>query len=99
MRLEKSNLSVHGMVRCNLTSLLVTQTVTVFFCSHFLLLFQLFPQYSLLSPFCSFKCIRQSLEDSNRCPKCNYTVDNVDQLYPNFLGKYYDSEDGELFNI
>ncbi|XP_062413705.1 E3 ubiquitin-protein ligase COP1 [Pungitius pungitius] len=35
--------------------------------------------------FC-FKCIRQSLEDSNRCPKCNYIVDNVDQLYPNFLG-------------
>ncbi|XP_010766810.1 E3 ubiquitin-protein ligase COP1 [Notothenia coriiceps] len=34
--------------------------------------------------FC-FKCIRQSLEDSNRCPKCNYIVDNVDQLYPNFL--------------
>ncbi|XP_061926612.1 E3 ubiquitin-protein ligase COP1 isoform X2 [Entelurus aequoreus] len=34
--------------------------------------------------FC-FKCIRQSLEDSNRCPKCNYVVDNVDQLYPNFL--------------
>ena len=34
----------------------------------------------------SFKCIRQSLEDSNRCPKCNYIVDNVDQLYPNFLG-------------
>uniref|UniRef100_A0A8C3AX10 COP1 E3 ubiquitin ligase n=1 Tax=Cyclopterus lumpus TaxID=8103 RepID=A0A8C3AX10_CYCLU len=36
-------------------------------------------------PPCSFKCIRQSLEDSNRCPKCNYIVDNVDQLYPNFL--------------
>uniref|UniRef100_A0A3Q1FKS0 COP1 E3 ubiquitin ligase n=1 Tax=Acanthochromis polyacanthus TaxID=80966 RepID=A0A3Q1FKS0_9TELE len=34
---------------------------------------------------CGFKCIRQSLEDSNRCPKCNYIVDNVDQLYPNFL--------------
>ncbi|XP_072219145.1 E3 ubiquitin-protein ligase COP1 isoform X1 [Leuresthes tenuis] len=34
--------------------------------------------------FC-YKCIRQSLEDSNRCPKCNYIVDNVDQLYPNFL--------------
>ncbi|XP_074545189.1 E3 ubiquitin-protein ligase COP1 isoform X3 [Halichoeres trimaculatus] len=34
--------------------------------------------------FC-FRCIRQSLEDSNRCPKCNYIVDNVDQLYPNFL--------------
>lgn len=34
----------------------------------------------------SYKCIRQSLEDSNRCPKCNYIIDNVDQLYPNFLG-------------
>uniref|UniRef100_A0A8C9VVX8 COP1 E3 ubiquitin ligase n=1 Tax=Scleropages formosus TaxID=113540 RepID=A0A8C9VVX8_SCLFO len=34
--------------------------------------------------FCN-KCIRQSLEDSNRCPKCNYIIDNVDQLYPNFL--------------
>ncbi|XP_005996897.1 E3 ubiquitin-protein ligase COP1 [Latimeria chalumnae] len=34
--------------------------------------------------FCS-KCIRQSLEDSNRCPKCNYVVDNIDQLFPNFL--------------
>jgi hypothetical protein len=46
-------------------------------------------QYFLLTMFlflCSFKCIRQSLEDSNRCPKCNYIVDNVDQLYPNFLG-------------
>uniref|UniRef100_A0A669C5K4 COP1 E3 ubiquitin ligase n=1 Tax=Oreochromis niloticus TaxID=8128 RepID=A0A669C5K4_ORENI len=30
-------------------------------------------------------CIRQSLEDSNRCPKCNYIIDNVDQVYPNFL--------------
>ncbi|XP_041126380.1 E3 ubiquitin-protein ligase COP1 isoform X2 [Polyodon spathula] len=34
--------------------------------------------------FC-YKCIRQSLKDSNRCPKCNYIIDNVDQLYPNFL--------------
>ncbi|XP_015210867.1 E3 ubiquitin-protein ligase COP1 isoform X2 [Lepisosteus oculatus] len=34
--------------------------------------------------FC-YKCIRQSLEDSNRCPKCNYIIDNVDQLFPNFL--------------
>ncbi|XP_072130494.1 E3 ubiquitin-protein ligase COP1 isoform X4 [Mobula birostris] len=33
----------------------------------------------------SYKCIRQSLEVSNRCPKCNYVIDNVDQLYPNFL--------------
>lgn len=37
----------------------------------------------------SFRCIRQSLEDSNRCPKCNYIVDNVDQLYPNFLGRSF----------
>ncbi|XP_063074992.1 E3 ubiquitin-protein ligase COP1 isoform X3 [Engraulis encrasicolus] len=34
--------------------------------------------------FC-FKCIRQSLEDSNRCPKCNYIIDNMEQLFPNFL--------------
>ncbi|XP_033883423.2 E3 ubiquitin-protein ligase COP1-like isoform X1 [Acipenser ruthenus] len=34
--------------------------------------------------FC-YKCIRKSLKDSNRCPKCNYIIDNVDQLYPNFL--------------
>lgn len=34
--------------------------------------------------FC-YKCIRQSLEDNNRCPKCNYVVDSIDQLYPNFL--------------
>uniref|UniRef100_A0A3Q1GPF0 Uncharacterized protein n=1 Tax=Acanthochromis polyacanthus TaxID=80966 RepID=A0A3Q1GPF0_9TELE len=32
-----------------------------------------------------FRCIRQSLEDCNRCPKCHYIVNNVDQLYPNFL--------------
>ncbi|CAL8238513.1 unnamed protein product, partial [Lota lota] len=24
---------------------------------------------------------------ANRCPKCNYIVDNVDQLYPNFLAQ------------
>ncbi|XP_073449512.1 E3 ubiquitin-protein ligase COP1 isoform X3 [Aquarana catesbeiana] len=35
--------------------------------------------------FC-YKCIHQSLEDNNRCPKCNYVVDNIDHLYPNFLG-------------
>ncbi|TRY98136.1 hypothetical protein DNTS_028490 [Danionella cerebrum] len=35
--------------------------------------------------FVCYKCIRQSFEDSNRCPKCNYIIDNVDQLYPNFL--------------
>ncbi|XP_053103175.1 E3 ubiquitin-protein ligase COP1 isoform X2 [Hemicordylus capensis] len=34
--------------------------------------------------FC-YKCIHQSLEDNNRCPKCNYVVDNIDHLFPNFL--------------
>ncbi|KAB0404169.1 hypothetical protein E2I00_012202, partial [Balaenoptera physalus] len=33
----------------------------------------------------NYKCIHQSLEDNNRCPKCNYVVDNIDHLYPNFL--------------
>uniref|UniRef100_A0A4W4EF17 COP1 E3 ubiquitin ligase n=1 Tax=Electrophorus electricus TaxID=8005 RepID=A0A4W4EF17_ELEEL len=37
-----------------------------------------------LHPF-TFPCLKCSLEDSNRCPKCNYIIDNVDQLYPNFL--------------
>ncbi|XP_073499478.1 E3 ubiquitin-protein ligase COP1 isoform X3 [Phyllobates terribilis] len=35
--------------------------------------------------FVCYKCIHQSLEDNNRCPKCNYVVDNIDHLYPNFL--------------
>ncbi|XP_069087666.1 E3 ubiquitin-protein ligase COP1 [Pleurodeles waltl] len=34
--------------------------------------------------FC-YKCIHQSLDDNNRCPKCNYVIDNIDHLYPNFL--------------
>ena len=34
--------------------------------------------------FC-YKCIHQSLEDNNRCPKCNYAVDSIDHLYLNFL--------------
>jgi E3 ubiquitin-protein ligase RFWD2 len=34
--------------------------------------------------FC-YKCIYQSSEDNNRCPKCNYVVRNIDHLYPNFL--------------
>ncbi|PVD22461.1 hypothetical protein C0Q70_18275 [Pomacea canaliculata] len=33
--------------------------------------------------FC-YKCIKQSLEKSNRCPKCNYVIENPDQVYPNF---------------
>uniref|UniRef100_A0A8C0W1D4 RING-type domain-containing protein n=1 Tax=Castor canadensis TaxID=51338 RepID=A0A8C0W1D4_CASCN len=39
--------------------------------------------------FC-YKCIHQSLEDNNRCPKCNYVVDNIDHLYPNFLGESFE---------
>ncbi|KAK7487262.1 hypothetical protein BaRGS_00021490 [Batillaria attramentaria] len=30
------------------------------------------------------KCIKQSLEKSNRCPKCNYVIENPEQIYPNF---------------
>uniref|UniRef100_A0A2K6F291 Uncharacterized protein n=1 Tax=Propithecus coquereli TaxID=379532 RepID=A0A2K6F291_PROCO len=45
----------------------------------FVCLFYFFPANS-------YKCIHQSLEDNNRCPKCNYVVDNIDHLYPNFLG-------------
>lgn len=33
--------------------------------------------------FC-FKCIKQSLESSNRCPKCNYLIESSDQIFPNF---------------
>lgn len=32
----------------------------------------------------SFKCISSSLERNNRCPKCNFAVD---QIFPNFLRK------------
>jgi len=32
-----------------------------------------------------YNCIHQSLEDNNRCPKCNHVVDDIDLLYPNFL--------------
>lgn len=30
------------------------------------------------------KCIKQSLENSNRCPKCNYLIESSDQIFPNF---------------
>ncbi|XP_063424703.1 E3 ubiquitin-protein ligase COP1-like [Mytilus trossulus] len=33
--------------------------------------------------FC-YKCIKQSLENSNRCPKCNYLIESSDQIFPNF---------------
>ncbi|XP_078459375.1 E3 ubiquitin-protein ligase COP1 isoform X1 [Lampetra planeri] len=31
------------------------------------------------------KCIRRSLEENNRCPKCNYVIENPNQIFPNFL--------------
>lgn len=34
--------------------------------------------------FC-FKCILKSLEQSNRCPKCNFTLESKEQIFPNFL--------------
>ncbi|XP_067662002.1 E3 ubiquitin-protein ligase COP1-like isoform X1 [Haliotis asinina] len=33
--------------------------------------------------FC-FKCIKQCLEKTNRCPKCNYIIDNAEHIFPNF---------------
>ncbi|XP_022251747.1 E3 ubiquitin-protein ligase RFWD2-like [Limulus polyphemus] len=33
----------------------------------------------------SFKCIRRALEQSNRCPKCNFVIEKKDQIFPNFL--------------
>jgi len=34
--------------------------------------------------FC-YQCIVSSLEESNRCPKCNCIIERKDQIYPNFL--------------
>ncbi|KAL3871703.1 hypothetical protein ACJMK2_039686 [Sinanodonta woodiana] len=34
--------------------------------------------------FC-YKCIKQSLESNNRCPKCNFVVENPDFIFPNFM--------------
>lgn len=42
-----------------------------------------------LLPF-SYQCITRSLEESNRCPKCNYIIDKPDQIFPNFLCKYFE---------
>lgn len=33
--------------------------------------------------FC-YKCILKNLERSTRCPKCNFTIENKDQIFPNF---------------
>ncbi|XP_041369065.1 E3 ubiquitin-protein ligase COP1-like isoform X2 [Gigantopelta aegis] len=33
--------------------------------------------------FC-YKCIKNCLEKTNRCPKCNYIIESADHTYPNF---------------
>lgn len=33
--------------------------------------------------FC-YRCISQSLKESNRCPKCNFAIEKPDQIFPNF---------------
>ncbi|XP_052788985.1 E3 ubiquitin-protein ligase COP1-like isoform X2 [Mya arenaria] len=34
--------------------------------------------------FC-YKCIKQSLETANRCPKCNFVIESQDLIFPNFM--------------
>lgn len=34
--------------------------------------------------FC-YKCIKTSLEASNRCPKCNFVIESPDLIFPNFM--------------
>ena len=34
--------------------------------------------------FC-YNCILRSLEQSNRCPKCNFHLENKNQIFPNFI--------------
>lgn len=36
----------------------------------------------------SHKCIKQCLEQSNRCPKCTCVIEKPDQIFPNFLCEY-----------
>ncbi|KAK2152353.1 hypothetical protein LSH36_330g00012, partial [Paralvinella palmiformis] len=36
------------------------------------------------NPVCH-KCIRQSLEVDNRCPKCNFNIEKKDDIFPNIL--------------
>ena len=31
------------------------------------------------------KCIKLSLDQSNRCPKCNFTIEKKEDIFPNFL--------------
>ena len=42
---------------------------------------------SLCLVYFSHKCIRQSLEVDNRCPKCNFNIEKKDDIFPNILCK------------
>ena len=35
----------------------------------------------------SYRCIKRSLEESNRCPKCNSVIERKDQIFPNVTRK------------
>ena len=34
--------------------------------------------------FC-YACLLQTIEQTSRCPKCNFTLDSTEQIFPNFL--------------
>jgi len=50
--------------------------------------------------FC-YPCLLQTIEQTARCPKCNFNLDSVDQIFPNFLlnelvSKYRNSLENKL---
>jgi len=50
--------------------------------------------------FC-YPCLLQTIEQSARCPKCNFALDSTDQIFPNFLlnelvSKYKNSLENKL---
>jgi len=50
--------------------------------------------------FC-YSCLLQTIEQTSRCPKCNFTLDSTDQIFPNFLlnelvSKYKNSLENKL---
>lgn len=50
--------------------------------------------------FC-YNCLLQTIEQTARCPKCNFTLDSTEQIFPNFLlnelvSKYKNSIENKL---
>ena len=50
--------------------------------------------------FC-YTCLLQTIEQTGRCPKCNFTLDSTEQIFPNFLfnelvSKYKNSLESRL---